>query len=73
VALAKAPPVATYRTSGYHKAGVMLANIVPEGNRQFTLLEASESARPARLMEVLEGINERYGRGTLRLATVRAV
>ena len=53
---------------GYHKAGVMLANIVPEGSRQFSLLETSESVRPARLMEVLDGINERYGRGTLRLA-----
>lgn len=53
---------------GYHKAGVILANILPEENRQFTLLGACEDVKTALLMKALDGINERYGRGTLRVA-----
>lgn len=45
-------------------ATTRLANLVPVGLRQFSLLGTSENVRPARLMEVLDGINERYGRGT---------
>lgn len=60
-----------YRSGyGYHKAGVMLLDITPRGNQQFSLFVPSGvvSARGGRLMEALDGINQRYGRGTLRLA-----
>ena len=55
---------------GYHKAGVTLLDIRPRGNQQFSLFAASgvASARCGKLMEALDGINQRYGRGTLRLA-----
>ncbi len=56
---------------GYHKAGVMLLDLRPAGNRQFSLLDGqggAGDARSERLMSVLDGINGRYGRGSLRLA-----
>lgn len=55
---------------GYHKAGVTLMDIGPKTNQQFSLFVPSgvTSARAEKLMEALDGINERYGRGTLRLA-----
>lgn len=55
---------------GYHKAGVTLMEIGPKTNQQFSLFVPSgvASARNEKLMEALDGINERYGRGTLRLA-----
>ncbi len=55
---------------GYHKAGVMLLDIVPRANQQFSLFVpvGADSARSGKLMSTLDGINARYGRGTLRLA-----
>ena len=56
---------------GYHKAGVMLLDLRPVANRQFSLLDGqggAGDARSDRLMAVLDGINQRYGRGSLRLA-----
>jgi DNA polymerase V len=56
---------------GYHKAGVMLLNLVPRSSRQFALFGAQGGAmdgRSERLMGVLDSINGRYGRGILRLA-----
>ena len=55
---------------GYHKAGVMLLGITPKGLQQFSLFAPSgvASAGSEKLMEALDGINQRYGRGTLRLA-----
>jgi len=56
---------------GYHKAGVMLLNLVPRSSRQFALFDAQGGAmdgRSERLMGVLDSINGRYGRGALRLA-----
>ena len=56
---------------GYHKAGVMLLDLVPQANRQFALFDTQGDAgdtRSAKLMGVLDGINQRYGRGVLRLA-----
>ena len=56
---------------GYHKAGVTLMEIVPKANQQFSLFTESGAgdARAAKLMGALDDINQRYGRGTLRLAT----
>ena len=56
---------------GYHKAGVMLLDLVPRTSRQFALFDAQGGAmdgRSERLMGVLDRINGRYGRGALRLA-----
>lgn len=56
---------------GYHKAGVMLLNLSPRANRQFSLFDAQGGAADARsekLMGALDDINRRYGRGVLRLA-----
>ena len=56
---------------GYHKAGVTLMDMVPRANQQFSLFDSgggAGDARAAKLMATLDGINERYGRGALRLA-----
>lgn len=54
---------------GYHKAGVMLMDIQPKANQQFALFGGggATDARSERLMGVLDGINKRYGRGTVKL------
>lgn len=55
---------------GYHKPGVTLLNIVPKANQQFSLLVPAgvSTARNENLMSTLDAINQRYGRGALRLA-----
>jgi len=55
---------------GYHKAGITLMNIVPAINQQFSLFASGGAmdTRSQKLMGVLDGINDKYGRGTLRLA-----
>lgn len=55
---------------GYHKAGITLMEIVPATNQQFSLFASGGAvdARSQKLMGVLDGINGKYGRGTLRLA-----
>lgn len=55
---------------GYHKAGITLMNIAPAANQQFSLFASGGAgdARSQALMGVLDGINGKYGRGTVRLA-----
>lgn len=55
---------------GYHKAGITLTNILPRANQQFSLFVPSSIAnsRSEKLMGVLDSINQRYGRGALRIA-----
>ena len=56
---------------GYHKAGVMLSNIVPRGSQQYGLFNAGGASGGAPsdvLMAVVDGINQRYGRGAICLA-----
>jgi DNA polymerase V len=55
---------------GYHKAGITLMDIVPATNQQFSLFESGGAvdARSQKLMGVVDGINGKYGRGTMRLA-----
>ena len=55
---------------GYHKAGVALLNIVPRTHQQFSLFVPANMAagRRDKLMGALDAINDRYGRGTMRLA-----
>ncbi|MBK7416485.1 MAG: Y-family DNA polymerase [Dechloromonas sp.] len=57
-----------YRTGyGYHKAGVMLADIAPRLSQQYSLFNAG-APRADALMRVVDGINQRYGRGLPQLA-----
>ena len=54
----------------YQKAGVLLNDLVPEEGRQRDLFfDAPESkyAQNAKVMDVLDTINQRYGRQTLKL------
>lgn len=56
---------------GYHKAGVMLLDLQPKANRQYSLFDAhgdASDARSDKVMSVLDRVNQRYGRGVLRLA-----
>ena len=53
----------------YQKAGVMLTDIRPAEIRQASLFNPPvHGERVTRLMSTLDGINARWGRGTLRLA-----
>lgn len=55
---------------GYHKAGITLMNIAPATSQQFSLFASGGAVevRSQALMDVLDGINGKYGRGTMRLA-----
>ncbi len=59
---------------GYHfmKAGVMLLDLVPEGQEQgeLPLDEAGEASE--RLMGAVDAINDRYGQGSIRVASAGA-
>lgn len=56
----------------YSKAGVMLADLVPAAEVQPTLLDALDRERSRRLMQAMDAVNARMGRGTLAPATVMA-
>lgn len=52
----------------YQKAGVMLQELSPKQARQISLFQDTErDARSERLMSVLDGVNQKWGRGTVRL------
>jgi len=55
---------------GYHKAGVTLMNIVPKAKQQLSLFATERASNPGseKLMETIDLINQRFGRGALRLA-----
>lgn len=52
----------------YKKAGIMLSEIDPVTRRQGDLLEP-ETTSNARLMQALDTLNQRYGRGTVKVST----
>lgn len=54
----------------YQKVGVMLLELVSEGNRQISFMEPSmtDKEKQKTLMNVLDKVNSAYGRGTLKLA-----
>jgi DNA polymerase V len=52
----------------YRKAGVMLGAISPLTHRQGDLL-APQADRKHRLMQALDSLNQRYGRGTVKVST----
>jgi DNA polymerase V len=54
----------------YAKAGIMLMELEPDSVQQIELnLEADDIKDRSRLMSALDGINDRYGRGTLLMAS----
>lgn len=54
----------------YLKAGVMLMELTPKGSQQVDLLGYSgDLEKSGKLMTTLDSINQRYGSGTLRLAS----
>jgi DNA polymerase V len=52
----------------YKKAGIMLSEITPVTRRQSDLLEP-ETTSNAHLMLALDKLNQRYGRGTVKVST----
>ena len=52
----------------YAKAGIILTELIPETSVQRSLLAEIEREKRRRLMDVLDGVNARYGRQTLQLA-----
>ncbi len=52
----------------YKKAGIMLSEISPVTRKQGDLLEP-ETTSNARLMQALDTLNQRYGRGTVKVST----
>ncbi|SDQ69170.1 DNA polymerase V [Pseudomonas sp. UC 17F4] len=54
----------------YSKAEVMLLNLCQRGEYTDDLFAAAQPAEATRVMAVLDQINERWGRGTLRAASV---
>lgn len=57
----------------YSKAEVMLLDLCHPGEFTDDLFAASQTAEATRVMAVLDQINERWGRGTLRSGSVPAV
>lgn len=53
----------------YQKAGVMLSNLVDTQTRQTDLFGLSPISNRTQLMETIDNINDRMGKGTIRLAS----
>jgi DNA polymerase V len=56
----------------YKKAGVMLGDIAPVGRYQIDWLEPAQ-ATDTRLMNTLDKLNQRYGRGTVKVSSQGAL
>lgn len=57
----------------YKKAGVTLSGIQPAAVAQGSLFDSPSSTdgRAGKLMALMDGINQKWGRGAIRLATER--
>jgi len=53
----------------YKKAGVMLSEITINTQRQDDLFAEGEQAEDSKLMAVLARVNQRFGRGVLRISS----
>ena len=53
----------------YHKAGVILSGFVADDVQQETLFDAPPDPRHRKVMALMDTVNARYGRDTLRLLT----
>lgn len=52
----------------YLKTGVRATGIIPAGEVQYNLFSNYEHSREQKLAELIDEVNSRYGRGTLRIA-----
>ena len=52
----------------YHKAGVILMDLIPNGNEQANLFVKKEYGKSDLLMQTLDDINRQHGRGTVKFA-----
>lgn len=53
----------------YKKAGVMLSEITPITQRQDDLFAKTKQAEESKLMAVLDCVNQRFGRGAVRISS----
>ena len=53
----------------FEKGGVMLSELVDAQTRQTDLFGLSPISNRTKLMEVIDNINDRMGKGTIRLAS----
>ncbi|MCC9168644.1 Y-family DNA polymerase [Pontibacter harenae] len=53
----------------YKKSGVIVTGIIPEDNIQLGLLDTVDREKHARLMGVIDGMTDRFGRGKVKVAT----
>ena len=52
----------------YHRAGVLLTGLMPDGTAQPDLFAPPMSASRIRLMAAMDQLNQEHGRGTVRMA-----
>jgi len=52
----------------FKKAGVMLLNLVPEGNVQGSMFDKTDRLRSRKLMNSFDMVNHRFGKGLIRYA-----
>jgi len=53
----------------YKKAGVMLSEITPNTQKQNDLFAEPEQAEDSKLMAVMDRVNQRFGRGVIRISS----
>ncbi|MFD3003513.1 Y-family DNA polymerase [Pontibacter toksunensis] len=53
----------------YKKSGVVVTDIVPENQVQLDLLDTVDREKHAKLMEVIDGLTDKFGRGKVSVAT----
>ncbi|PVY42838.1 uncharacterized protein DUF4113 [Pontibacter virosus] len=53
----------------YKKSGVIVSEIVPDNQVQLDLLDTVDRDKHARLMGVIDGLTDRFGRSKVRIAT----
>ncbi|WP_266202353.1 Y-family DNA polymerase [Pontibacter kalidii] len=53
----------------YKKCGVIVTGIIPENQVQLALLDTVDRQKHAKLMEVVDGLTDRFGRSKVRVAT----
>jgi DNA polymerase V len=53
----------------YARAGIMLLDLVPDNVEQGTLFPSEETETSGTLMNTLDGINQKHGKGKVRFAT----
>lgn len=54
----------------YKKTGVMAMNICPKNMVQGNLFDKTDRTKHAKLMRVMDSLNNRYGRNTLKISTL---